>query len=81
MAQRCSYCERTRAQHKCKPCVDTPGFEKILEQREMLSRRLAGRKGIVDYSQAGSPMLDEDLGWESKKTEGSPEVKNADRKL
>ena len=79
MAQRCSYCGRTYAQHKGRPCVDAPGFKKLLEQRETLSRKLAGRKGVVDYSQAGSPMLDEDLGWEPKKAGVSPEVKNAGR--
>ena len=31
MAQRCSYCGRTRLQHKGKPCVDVAGFLRVLK--------------------------------------------------
>lgn len=31
MAQRCSYCGRTRKQHKGKPCIDVAGFRRVLD--------------------------------------------------
>lgn len=31
MAQRCTYCGRTRKQHKGKPCVDVVGFRGVLK--------------------------------------------------
>lgn len=33
MAQRCTYCGRTRKQHK-KPCVDIAGFIRVLAERQ-----------------------------------------------
>jgi hypothetical protein len=33
MAQRCSYCGRTRTQHKGRPCIDVQGFRRVLHAR------------------------------------------------
>ena len=33
MSQRCTYCGKTRTQHKGRACVDIQGFKKVLRER------------------------------------------------
>ena len=49
MAQRCSFCGRTKKQHNGRACVDVEGFKKILKQRADSYATLTGNGvGEVD---------------------------------